>query len=140
MTENWTRLMPADSWDWSIPVPLSQGWKVGNMIFVGGQISADDKGRVVGEGDIEVQTENVFSAIGKVLAEADASWGDVVKLNTYYVFEGEGDDIRLFWERMTKVRLKYIPDPGPVGTAVRVAGLAYPGLLIEAEAIAIVAH
>lgn len=140
MKENWTRLMPADSWDWSIPVPLSQGWKVGNMIFVGGQISADDKGRVVGEGDIEVQTENVFSAIGKVLAEADASWGDVVKLNTYYVFEGEGDDIRLFWERMTKVRLKYIPDPGPVGTAVRVAGLAYPGLLIEAEAIAIVAH
>lgn len=140
MKENWTRLMPAGSWDWSIPVPLSQGWKVGNMIFVGGQISADDKGRVVGEGDIEVQTENVFSAIGKVLAEADASWGDVVKLNTYYVFEGEGDDIRLFWERMTKVRLKYIPDPGPVGTAVRVAGLAYPGLLIEAEAIAIVAH
>lgn len=140
MKENWTRLMPADSWDWSIPVPLSQGWKVGNMIFVGGQISADDKGRVVGEGDIEVQTENVFSAIGKVLAEAGASWGDVVKLNTYYVFEGEGDDIRLFWERMTKVRLKFIPDPGPVGTAVRVAGLAYPGLLIEAEAIAIVAH
>jgi enamine deaminase RidA (YjgF/YER057c/UK114 family) len=108
------------------------------MVFVGGQISADDKGRVIGEGDITLQTKNVFEAIGRVLEEANASWEDVVKLNTYYVFDGEGDDIRLFWEKMTETRLKYIPNPGPAATAVRVAGLAYPGLLIEADVIAIV--
>jgi enamine deaminase RidA (YjgF/YER057c/UK114 family) len=39
---------------------------------------------------------------------------------------------------MTETRLKYIPNPGPAATAVRVAGLAYPGLLIEADVIAIV--
>ena len=39
---------------------------------------------------------------------------------------------------MTHVRNQYIPDPGPAATAVRVAGLAYDGLVIEVEAIAIV--
>lgn len=138
MREDWVRLMPANSWDWSVPVPFSQGWRVENMVFVGGQISADEHGRVIGEGDIALQTKNVFESIGRVLDEANASWEDVVKLNTYYVFDGEGDDIRLFWEKMTETRLKYIPNPGPAATAVRVAGLAYPGLLIEADVIAIV--
>ena len=27
------RLMPKDHWDWSIPVPFSQGWKCGDFIF-----------------------------------------------------------------------------------------------------------
>ena len=134
------RLMPANHWDWSMPVPFSQGWRAGNFVFVGGQISADEHGRVVGDGDIEVQTRNVFGCITRVLEEAGCSWKDVVKLNTYYCFDGEGDDITEFWEKMTRVRLEFLPDPGPAATAVRVVGLAYPGLLIEAEAIAVVGN
>lgn len=132
------RLMPDVGWDWSMPVPLSQGWRVGDLVFVGGQISADKNGNVVGAGDIETQTRNVFERITTVLESANSEWGDVVKLNTYYVFEGAGEDVKDYWEKMTRVRLEYLPDPGPVGTAVRVSGLAYPGLLIEAEAIAVV--
>ena len=81
---------------------------------------------------------NVFESIKKVLAEAGGTMADIVKLNTYYVFEGKGDDIREFWERMTAVRMEYIADLGPAATAVRVMGLAYPDLLIEVEAIAVV--
>ena len=39
---------------------------------------------------------------------------------------------------MTKVRMDYLADPGPVGTGVRVNGLGYKDLLIEIEAIAYV--
>lgn len=139
---NRTRIMPAGHWDWSMPVKFSQGWSItGDVrwIFVGGQISADARGRTIGAGDIAVQTRNVFENIQKVLAEAGASMRDIVKLNTYYVFDGQGDEIRVFWEQMTRVRMEYIADPGPAATAVRVAGLAYPDLLIEVEAIAVVA-
>lgn len=132
------RLMPKDHWDWSIPVPFSQGWKCGNLIFVGGQISADENGATIGAGDIETQTRNVFENIRKVLREAGADMRDVVKFNTFYTFEGEGDDIREFWEALTRVRLEFFEEPGPCGTAVRVAGFAYPDLLIEVEAIAYV--
>lgn len=137
-TEVAQRLMPEGHWDWSIPVPFSQGLKCGEFIFVGGQISADANGRTIGVGDIETQTRNVFENIRTVLREAGADMRDIVKFNTYYCFEGSGDDVREFWEKMTKVRLEYFDEPGPVGTAIRVAGFAYPDLLIEVEAIAYV--
>jgi len=134
------RLMPKDHWDWSMPVPFSQGWKVGNLVFVGGQISADNNGRTVGVGDIEVQTRTVFENIRKVLREAGSEMKDVVKINTFYVFDGEGEELTRFWEKMTKVRMEFFEEPGPCGTGVRVAGLAYPDLLIEAEAIAVLSN
>jgi enamine deaminase RidA (YjgF/YER057c/UK114 family) len=137
-TVNRRRLMPPGHWDWHIPTPFSQGWRVGPLIFVGGQLSLDESGAVVGAGDIEVQTRNVFENIGRVLADAGADWSDVVKLNTYYVFEGDPADAQEYWSRMTEVRMQFLADPGPCGTAVRVEGLMYNGLLIEVEAIAVV--
>ena len=133
-----TRIMPANHWDWSMPVPFSQGWRIDDMIFVGGQVSADAQGRPVGAGDIAVQTRNTFEFIKRVLEEAGGDLSDIVKLNTYYLHDGEGADITRLWEEMTEVRKEYLADPGPVGTAVRVRGFAYEGLLIEIEAIAVV--
>lgn len=132
------RLMPDGHWDWSMPVPFSQGWRVGNLVFVGGQISADERGDVVGAGDIEVQTRNVFQNLTKVLAEAGATWEDVVKINTYYAFEGTGPEVQDFWQRMTRVRMEFLPDPGPCGTAIRVGGFMADGFLIEVEVIAVI--
>jgi 2-iminobutanoate/2-iminopropanoate deaminase len=132
------RLMPPGHWDWHIGTPFSQGWRVGSLVFVGGQLSLDEQGAVIGAGDIEVQTRNVFNHITRVLDDAGASWSDVVKLNTYYVFDGPPAEAQAYWSKMTAVRFEYLPDPGPCGTAVRVEGLMYDGLLIEVEAIAIV--
>lgn len=131
------RLQPAGHWDWHIKTPFSQGWRIGRLLITGGQLSADEKGNVVGHGDIETQTRNVYDNLTRVLAEGGATWADVVKLNTYYVYDGAEADAQTFWETMTNVRLNYIPDPGPAATAVRVAGLMYPGFLIEADAIAV---
>lgn len=132
------RIMPSDHpWYWSMEVPFSQGWRVGNMVFVGGQISADRQGKAVGIGDIEVQTRNTFENIGRVLRDAGAGWKDVVKLNTYYCHDGPDEELIPFWETMTRVRMEFLADPGPAGTAVRVLP-SFPGMLIEVDAIAIV--
>jgi enamine deaminase RidA (YjgF/YER057c/UK114 family) len=72
-----------------------------------------------------------------VLQEAGGDMKDIVKFNTYYVFEGQGDELTSFWEKMTRVRMEFFEEPGPCGTGVRVVGLAYPDLLIEVEAIAV---
>lgn len=136
-----TRIMPDDiDWDWHVPVKFSQGWRIHgaeNLLFVGGQVSADRNGDVIGAGDIETQTRNVFTNIGRVLRDGGAEWADVVKLTTYYVFNGPDEDLKDFWAKMTRVRMEFLVEPGPASTAVRVAGLAYPGLLIEVEAIAV---
>ena len=131
-------IKPEGHWDWHIPTPFSQVIKAGRTVYVGGQLSADEKGNVIGHGDIEVQTRNVFENITKMLSAAGSKWSDVVKLNTYYVFNGDNADAQAFWEKMTRVRLEYLANPGPVATAVRVAGLMYDGFLVEADVIAVV--
>jgi 2-iminobutanoate/2-iminopropanoate deaminase len=132
------RLMPGNHWDWSMPTPFSQGWRIGDLVFVGGQLSADENGDVIGPGDIEVQTRNTFENITRVLEEAGAAWKDVVKMNTYYTFEGTEEEAGDFWRRMTRVRMEYLTDPGPCGTAVRVGGFMSEGFLIEVEVIAVI--
>jgi 2-iminobutanoate/2-iminopropanoate deaminase len=138
MLEGRQRLMPEGHWQWSMPVPFSQGWRVGNLVFVGGQISADEHGRTIGVGDIETQTRNVFENIRRVLAEAGATMQDIVKFNTFYVYDGPPDTITDYWERMTRVRMEFFVEPAACGTGVRVTGLAFPDLLIEVEAIAVI--
>lgn len=138
VSSNKQHINPEGHWDWHIPTPFSQAVKVGRTIYLGGQLSADEKGNVIGVGDIEVQTRNVFENITKLLEAAGATWNDVVKLNTYYVFNGTGQEAQVFWEKMTKVRLEYLPTPGPGATAVRVAGLMYEGFLIEADVVAVI--
>ena len=139
VAKNRQRLMPKDHWDWSIKgSPFSQGWKVGNIVFCGGQISADDMGRTVGAGDLVLQTRNTFGFIRNVLVEAGADMRDVVKLNTYYRFDGEGQALTDAWKQVTKVAMEYFPDPGPAAMAARVNGYGYEDLLIEIEAIAVV--
>jgi enamine deaminase RidA (YjgF/YER057c/UK114 family) len=54
------RLMPQGHWSWKKELPFSHGWKVGDMIFVGGQRSFDQNGNLIGEGDIEIQTAETF--------------------------------------------------------------------------------
>lgn len=135
------RLMPADlPWHWSMPVPTSQGWRVdapGSIVFTGAQFSVDAAGKTIGDGDIEVQTYNVFTSLTRVLAEARADWSDVVKMNTYYVFDGPEEAATEFWEKLTRVRVRFYANPAHCGTGVRVSGLPGHGLLIAGAAIAV---
>jgi 2-iminobutanoate/2-iminopropanoate deaminase len=138
---NKTRLMPQDMpWYWSMSVPTSQGWRVdspGALLFTGSQFSLAEDGKVEGVGDIEVQTRNVFTNITRVLAEGGADWSNVVKMNTYYVFNGADEELKGYWEKMTRVRVEFYANPAHCGTGVRVAGLPGEGLLIAAAAIAV---
>jgi 2-iminobutanoate/2-iminopropanoate deaminase len=139
---NKTRLMPTDMpWYWSMSVPTSQGWRVeapGALLFTGAQFSVDADGNALGEGDIEVQTRNVFTNITRVLRDGGADWSNVVKMNTFYVFDGPEDEAKAFWEKMTRVRVQFYAQPAHCGTGVRVSGLPGKGLLIGAAAIAVV--
>src|SRR4029079_6570560 len=108
------------------------------LVFVGGQISADQHGRTIGVGDIETQTRNVFENSCAVVHECGATMQDSGKFNTFYVYDGPPDTITDYWEKMTRVRMEFFEDPAACGTGVRVTGLAYPDLLIGVEAIAVI--
>lgn len=114
----------------------TQAVRAGNLIFVGGQMSLDDQGRVLGS-DITTQARNAFESLKRVLAEAGASMADVVKHNVYIHCDGDDATVAKFMEELDAVRLGYFSDPGPTTTETRV-GLDREGALILVDAWAVV--
>jgi enamine deaminase RidA (YjgF/YER057c/UK114 family) len=102
----------------------------GRLVWTAGQIAMDADGEVVGVGDWGRQARQVFENLTRALQAAGAGWSDVVKL-TYFVVDMSG------LATIRAVRDEFV-DRGrpPTSTLVQVAGLAYPDLLLEVEAVA----
>lgn len=126
-----------DAWNWQGYSPFSRSVIVGDQVFVSGQQSLDPNGQVLDPGDIAAQTRHVFENMKASLQQVGLELSDLVRLNTYYVFDGTDEDATQYWEDMTRVRLEYFPNPGPAATAVRIKGMPYPGQLIQIEGIAL---
>jgi len=137
MTNRKNHLPEKGMWRWRDELVFSNTVAVGDQVFISGQQTLDEDGVVLNPGDIAAQTRNVFENMKTSLAAIDLGLEDLVRLNTYYVFNGEDKDATTFWEDMTRVRLEYFPDPGPAATAVRAKGMPYEGQLIQIEGVAL---
>lgn len=131
------RLMPSGHWGWDRPLPFSHGWKVGDMVFVGGQRSLDAGGRTLGLGDIEVQTDHAFRNLDTMLRAAGGDRTSLMRQNTYFRFFGAGREVTDYWEKMTNVRRRYMAVPSAAGAGLRIAGMARGDELIQVEGIGV---
>ncbi len=102
------------------------------VIFCAGQVAGDAEGNIVGEGDFHAQGEQVMSNLRDVLAEAGATFADVVKLTTYIVRKEDTQNARDLLGRHFK-------EKPPANTLCVLQGLANPVYLVEIEAIAVIA-
>ena len=106
----------------------------GKAVFIAGQVALDEKGELVGKGDLQAQTQQVFKNIGTALAAVGGTPDDVVKINMYVV-----DYTPDALPGIRDVRNQFFaPDKLPASTLIGVQALAFEGLLIEVEAIAVV--
>lgn len=106
----------------------------GKTIHISGQVAVDEKGQVVGKGDMKAQTVRAFENIRLALAAAGATFADVVKTNLYVVgLKAEHVPI------IREVRSRYVSaDHPPASTLVGISALVGPDWLIEIEATAVV--
>src|SRR5205809_1110168 len=102
----------------------------GKTVYVSGQIALDKDGKVVGEGDMKAQAEQVFKNLQAALAAAGAKFSDVVKMNSYITDMSKVQAVR-------DVRARYFGDAAPASTFVEVKGLVRPELLLEIEVVAV---
>ncbi|MBL8818572.1 MAG: hypothetical protein JNL58_21265 [Planctomyces sp.] len=130
-------LSPPGHWGWRKKLPFSQGWKVGNMIFTGSQRSLDQTGTVLGEGDIEIQTDHAFRNLDTMLRAAGGDRHSLMKQNTYFRFFGEGREVTDYWEKMTNVRRRYMSIPSAAGAGLRITGFPNVNELIQVEGIGV---
>ena len=114
---------------WEESFGYSRAVQIGNIIEVSGTTASED-GKVIGVGDVTLQTEFIIKKIEHTLVEAGFSLKDVVRTRIFMT------DISL-WEEVAKVHSYLFEDVMPACTLVEVSNLIHSDLLIEIEATAI---
>jgi reactive intermediate/imine deaminase len=105
----------------------SQAVRVGNTIWVSGQIPLDPATQQLVEGGVEAQVRQVFDNLKAIVAAAGASFDDVVKATVFLV------DLSHFG-LVNRIMAEYFREPYPARAAVGVAALPR-GAQVEVECI-----
>jgi len=111
----------------------SHAVRIGDIVFVSGQVAIDEHGEVAGAGDLRAQVELVFQNIKVVVEAAGSSMERVGKLNVLALSDEALPVLREIRDRIWEP-FGYMP----ASTFAIVAGLASPDFLIEIEAVAYV--
>ena len=109
--------------------PYSQAVKVGNFLFISGQIGIDPKTGKLREG-FEEQVKQTFENISAILSASGYSWEDVVRVVVYLRDLSKFSDFNRLYQEL----LKDINVP-PVRSTVEVSSLPL-NALVEIEATA----
>ena len=111
------------------PFAIGQGHCVGNLVFLSGQAAINDKGEIVGEGDIQAQIAQAMTNIKTALESVGSGIDRIFKVTIYLT------DMENF-ESILEMRHNYFSEPWPADTTVGVNCLALPELMVELDVIA----
>jgi reactive intermediate/imine deaminase len=105
----------------------SQAVRVGNTVYISGQIPLDPATQALVTGDFEAQARRVFENLKAIATAAGGSLADAVKVTIYLVDLGQ-------FALVNKVMAEYCREPYPARAAVGVASLPR-GAQVEADCI-----
>ncbi len=101
--------------------------KAGNFVAVAGTTATDDRGLIVGTGQMYVQARQALINIQRALLNAGLSMRDVIRTRMFVT------DISRFAEA-ARAHRDFFADSPPASTMVEVKRLVHPDMLIEIEA------
>lgn len=107
--------------------PYSQAVKVGDTVYLSGQIALDPQSKEMIDGDVVAQTNRVFQNLAAVAEAAGGTLNDAVKVNISLT------DLNDF-ARVNDVMKQFFNEPYPARACVQVAALPR-GAAIEIEVI-----
>lgn len=117
---------------WEPVVGYSRAVRAGALVFVAGTTAAAEEGGAVGGADAAAQMREVLRRIAAALERAGAQLSDVVQTRMSVT------DIAR-WEEIGRVHGEVFGDIRPVTSMVEVSRLIDPSLVVEVEAVAVVA-
>jgi 2-iminobutanoate/2-iminopropanoate deaminase len=116
---------------WEKEYGYSQAVKVDNTIYVSGQVSHDDdKGNIIGRGDMEAQMRQAYANIEKVLAQYGATVDNIVD-EVLFVTDMDA----AFAARVKCKHEVFSDNPVLASTIVQIQRLAFPELMVEIRCI-----
>jgi len=107
--------------------PYSQGIKLGNTVWLSGQVPLVPATMELVEGDITAQASQVFENLSAVAAAAGCTLDDAVKINISLTDMSD-------FVAVNKVMATFLNEPFPARACVQVTALP-KGASIEVEAI-----
>ncbi len=108
--------------------PYSQAIRVGDLVFVSGQLPLKPGGKELSGGTIQEQTEQVLRNLRAILEEAGSGLANLVKTTVFLSDLGD-------FVGMNEVYAKHVGDRPPARATVEVSALP-SGALLEIEAVA----
>jgi reactive intermediate/imine deaminase len=117
---------------WEPIAAYSRAVKAGNFVAVSGTTGIDERGLVVGVGQMYVQARQTLLNVQRALEKAGLSMRDVVRTRMFTT------DISRFSE-IARAHHEFFADTPPASTLVEVKRLVHPDMLIEIEADAFAA-
>ena len=117
---------------WEKEYGYAQAVKVGDTIWLSGQVSHDDRGNIVGLRDMEAQMRQAYTNIQKLLAQYGATIDNVVDEVLFVT------DMDAAFAAAVKCRPEIFSGTTPIvaSTIVQIQRLAFPELLIEIRCVA----
>lgn len=116
---------------WENKFGYAQAVKVGDTIYLAGQVSHDAEGNFVGVGEMETQMRQAYANVAKVLAEYGATMDNVVDEILFVT------DMDAAFEARVKCGQDVFGGfPALASTIVQIERLAFPELLIEIRCVA----
>lgn len=116
--------------DWYAPYRISQAVRAGGLVHVSGQAGFDEQGGTV-PGGFLAQGRQAFENVRRVLAAADADFGDVVRVGIFV------RDMAANLDDVIRLRGEFLSEPYPADSLIEVSSLARPDWLIEVEVTAL---
>jgi reactive intermediate/imine deaminase len=101
-----------------------------HWLFISGQVALNERGEIVGQGDVKAQTIQVLENLKRALAAEGADLTNITKVTVYLTDMAHRQTV-------AEVRASYFGKDLPASTLVEVKALAHPDFLIEVEAIAV---
>jgi len=109
----------------------SQVARIGQTLYISGQLGLDEAGALVGPGDAQAQARQAWRNILAILAHYGATARHLAKTTTFITHWA-------YRPQVGEARDEVFPAPPyPPSTLVVVQGLAEPRFLVEIEAIAV---
>jgi enamine deaminase RidA (YjgF/YER057c/UK114 family) len=116
---------------WEKDYGYAQAVKVGDTIYLSGQISHDEEGNILGVGNMEVQMRQAWANVKKLLTQYGATFDNIVDELIFVT------DMDAAFAAAAKIRSELFSErPRVASTLIQIQRLAFPELMVEIKCIA----